>query len=490
MRDRCYSLIVDETTDRSTKKSLAVIARVHDDREGKAKDLFLDLIEVTDASAEGLYKAICDLLSACNVPLKNMIGFAADNASVMMGNQRGLQALLKKEVPHILVTGCICHSLHLCASAACTKLPSAIEDLARNVYNYLGSSPKRLLEYQAVQELADVPVHKLLRPSQTRWLSLEAVVRRMYEQWPALVKYFEAASKDDHVQSSKTILTALKDPVFKMYFAFLKYILPLVTKANELFQSESAQIQSARRALVKLYISVAHNYLRADRDESLETISPDNPRNFIPLPDMYCGANVEAIILASAVPDELVASFRLRAQMFYVELCHQIQKCFNFRDGTWKLLEAMDPVTDVQSIIPLAVRFPNIVREEEYETLNTEWRQLRGAVDEKLPDKTLPPEQYWEAVAKVKDIGNVAAFPTVAKFVQSLLALPHSSAAAERVFSSLNLIKTQQRNRLHIDTASSLILAKQHVNPSCYEWEPSAALKARMRDRKERNPHQ
>ncbi|KAF0289875.1 hypothetical protein FJT64_011879 [Amphibalanus amphitrite] len=311
----------------------------------------------------------------------------------------------------------------------------------------------------------------------------------MFEQWPALVKYFEAASKDDHVQSSKTILAALKDPVFKMYFAFLKYILPLVTKANELFQSESAQIQSVRRALVKLYISVAHNYLRADRDESLETISPDNPRNFIPLPDMYCGANVEAIILTSAVPDELVESFRLRVQMFYVELCHQIQKRFNFKDATWKLLEAMDPVTDVQSIIPLAVRFPNIVHEEEYETLNTEWRQIKSAADEKLPDKTLPPEQYWGAVAKIKDIGNVPAFPTVTKFVQSLLALPHSSAAAERVFSSLNLIKTQQRNRLHIDTVSSLILAKQHVSPSCYEWEPSAALKARIQDRKERDPH-
>ena len=176
--------------------------------------------------------AICNLLSACDVPLGNMIGFAADNAGVMMGNQRGLQALLKKDVPRILVTGCTCHSLHLCVSAACMKHPSTIEDLARDVYNYLGSSPKRLLEYKGDQELADVPVLKLLRPSQTRWLSLEAVVRRMYEQWPALVKFFEAASKDDHVQSAKTILAALKDPVFKMYFAFLKYILPLVTNAK------------------------------------------------------------------------------------------------------------------------------------------------------------------------------------------------------------------------------------------------------------------
>ena len=58
----------------------------------------------------------------------------------------------------------------------------------------------------------------------------------------------------------------------------------------------------------------------------------------------------------------------------------------------------MDPVTHVQSTIPLAVMFPNIVCEEDYETLSMEWWQLRGATDEKLPDKTLPPEQYWKTV--------------------------------------------------------------------------------------------
>ena len=79
---------------------------------------------------------------------------------------------------------------------------------------------------------------------------------------------------------------------------------------------------------------------------------------------MYCGANVEAITLTSAVPDDVVESFRLRVKIFYVELCQQLLKRFNLRDRTWKLLEALDPVTDVPSLIPLAIRFPNIIRED------------------------------------------------------------------------------------------------------------------------------
>jgi len=40
-------------------------------------------------------------------------------------------------------------------------------------------------------------------------------------------------------------------------------------------------------------------------------------------------------------------------------------------------------------------------------------------------------------------------FPRLFKFAIAILSLPHS-AATERVFSSLNLIKTKIRNKLHI----------------------------------------
>ena len=42
-----------------------------------------------------------------------MLGFAADNASVMMGSMGGLKAKLLEKVPHLFVIGCICHSLNL-----------------------------------------------------------------------------------------------------------------------------------------------------------------------------------------------------------------------------------------------------------------------------------------------------------------------------------------------------------------------------------------
>lgn len=84
---------------------------------------------------------------------KNMIGFASDGASVMMGAHNSLASRLKSDIPDLFVMKCICHSFHLCASYACATLPRAVEQLARDVYNYFMSSPKRLSELKEFQSL-------------------------------------------------------------------------------------------------------------------------------------------------------------------------------------------------------------------------------------------------------------------------------------------------------------------------------------------------
>lgn len=105
-----------------------------------------------------------------------MVGFAADNASVMMGKYNGVQAKRKDINPNIFVLGCICHSLHLWSSAAAEKLPKQVKDFVRDIYNYLNCSRKRIVEYKEFQEYVKLKPHKLLKPIQTRWLLLEVYI--------------------------------------------------------------------------------------------------------------------------------------------------------------------------------------------------------------------------------------------------------------------------------------------------------------------------
>lgn len=107
-----------------------------------------------------------------------------------MGNYNSVASRFYTECPGIYVFKCICHSLHLCASEACKVLPRACEDIARNVYNEFKNSAKKIHKFREFQTFLDIKTHKILRPSQTRWLSLNAIVERMIEQWEALRLYF------------------------------------------------------------------------------------------------------------------------------------------------------------------------------------------------------------------------------------------------------------------------------------------------------------
>ena len=55
------------------------------------------------------------------------------------------------------------------------------------------------------------------------------------------------------------------------------------------------------------------------------------------------------------------------------------------------------------------------------------------------------------------------------------LALPHSSADAERLFSAVNLIKSKSRNCLNTDTLTALLLTKEGVKDmsgDCTKFHP------------------
>lgn len=90
-----------------------------------------------------------------------------------MGDYNGVKAKLKNINKEIFVSGCICHSLHLASSAASNTLPREVEGFCREVYNYLCNSPKRLDSYKEFQDFVQLKSHKILKASQTRWLSLE-----------------------------------------------------------------------------------------------------------------------------------------------------------------------------------------------------------------------------------------------------------------------------------------------------------------------------
>ena len=137
-----------------------------------------------------------------------------------------------------------------------------------------------------------------------------------------------------------------------------------------------------------------------------------------------------------------------------------------------KALSFLNPTNvikkDIASIVPLAVTFPNLINHNDMTCLDREWRHLQAMDIEKYADVTNILD-FWRNISFLKKGDNSPMFPTLTTFVKKLLCLPHSSAAVERIFSCINLIKTKQRNRLNVSTLAGLLYAKKKINgSSCF----------------------
>lgn len=115
------------------KQQTYQIGNTYFDKVSKTiNDKFLALLELVQVNAEAIYQAITTFLETSSIPINNLIGLATDGASTMAGEINGLKSKLKRDT-NFFYMKCTCHSLHLCSSYACKKLPLDIENLCRKI---------------------------------------------------------------------------------------------------------------------------------------------------------------------------------------------------------------------------------------------------------------------------------------------------------------------------------------------------------------------
>ncbi|XP_063230874.1 uncharacterized protein LOC134535624 [Bacillus rossius redtenbacheri] len=487
LQENKFSIIVDESTDKGCIKHLCIVARTV--KDCTVSDAFFGLIPVQDASAESLYRHITNALNDAGIAYKdNMVGLACDGANVMTGKHNSLSTRLIQDIPNLFVMKCVqgstvCHSFHLCASYACMKLPRAVEDLARDVYNYFQSSPKRISSFVEFQVFVNIKPHKMLHPAQTRWLSLQAVVVRLLEQYEALKLFFTNAVITDRLQAAETILNMLNDPVQKLYLAFLDFVLELFNKLNKQMQAEKPQIHLLYASVSSVVHTLLDCFISEDhlKSTAIEDVQFKNPKYFLPLENMYLGAKVNSLLAKgmAGLTKEALHGFRIRCLEFFIEAASQIYKRFDFGNVLLKEFEILDPKCVIQkklrSIAHLACKFPNIVADDMIQSLDTEWRLLRN--HEFTFDENISTEEFWLYVKNLKTGDGSPMFPNLIAFIEALLCLPHSSATVERIFSTVNIMKPNQRNSLSTETLIGLLHTKRMLsNSNCFEFPVTGEL--------------
>ncbi|KAJ4444446.1 hypothetical protein ANN_06238 [Periplaneta americana] len=165
-----FSLLIDESTDISVIKLLAVCNIYYSKQQHTIVSTFLGSVELEQGNADCIVSAIKSLLSDYELDIKQMRGLGTDNASVMAGINNGVHQKLKQEVSNLVSIPCVCHSVQLAVSSAAEMLPRNVEFLISETYSWFSKSSSRQITYrflfQAINDGAD-PL-KIVQQSNTR----------------------------------------------------------------------------------------------------------------------------------------------------------------------------------------------------------------------------------------------------------------------------------------------------------------------------------
>lgn len=454
LRYQKFSVLLNERTI-ANDKLLYILVKYVSPGNKKCITELLELVKLdaTDYSAEKLYSAFEHCFKSKEIPLANIIGLACDNASVMIGTYDSFITRLKKEIPNLVVLKCTCHSSTLVASQACSKLPDSCETLLHAVATYTSSGTKRSAILFEFQDFFRVESRKILNLSDRKWLVLQTCVTKLLDNWEVLKHYFYLEATEAKNDSAQTIVDILNDNVVKVYMLFLKYSLNFFNNFNALFQSKKILLHKLSESSEQLIRQIGQNFLLP---AALKEISADvlHPRNFLPLDRIYVGSECE--ILLEQQTSDVREEVKSKCLDFYVTALDEMIRRLPFDDVVLRGLRFLDPKfalynegrNAIRDLTDIATRLGTY----DITALAFEWRVLPTTFNDadKETLAKLETGNMWEKIFEKNDFNDERMFPNLEQLVDVVLALPHSNAEAERIFSITDVKNNKKKKKNHI----------------------------------------
>lgn len=135
-------------------------------------------------------------------------------------------------------------------------------------------------------------------------------------------------------------------------------------------------------------------------------------------------------------------------------------KRFNFSDTLIKRSAIISPKkvsANANMDISLLVNELGVLNDAEKLALADEWHNL---MSQEITTSNANIEDFWVSIFGGED---GVLFPCLQKLIEIVLLLPTTSANCERIFSQINLIKTDIRSRLKTDTLGGILHAKAYI---------------------------
>ncbi|KAI5324306.1 hypothetical protein L3X38_033379 [Prunus dulcis] len=478
LKDRFFSILVDEARDISVKEQMAMVLRYVDDN-GHVIERFVGVQHVTDITSSTLKDAIDIFFSSNGLSFSKLRGQGYDGAS----NMRALVAVAKKNID--------------IASFFTTT---------NSVVNHVGASCKRrdALRAQLQEELVIAfendclitgrGLHQetsLKRAGDTRWSSHYGTIISIISMFSSVIHVLQMII-DDNPNDSAGEANKIQREMLTFQFVFhlflMKAILGLTNDVSQALQKKDQEIVNAM-ALVKSCKEKLHWMRNNGFDALVEEVSSFCDKHHIDVPTMD-----EAFVLPRRSRRNAPIKtnrHHYRVELFIYVIDEQLTELDDrFNEVNTELLICLASLSpndsfvafDKQKLLRLAQFYPQDFSDGDLLALDDQLELYIHYVSSSSDFSDL--HGIGDLAKKKVETRMHRAFNYVYLLITLALVLPVATASVERAFSVMNIIKGPLRNKMGDQWLSDSLLV--YVEKDVFDCIENEAIMLRFQNMKPR----
>ncbi|XP_078511111.1 E3 SUMO-protein ligase KIAA1586-like [Lissotriton helveticus] len=481
-------LLLDETTSLNKKFFLIVYLRIQLAEMKSPANVFVDLIDLTDLSPEGVVNSLFSALKKHPVDIsedflsKCLVSVTCDGESVICGRESGVVKLLQEKVaPNIVVWYCSAHRLELIVNEVMKEIEAtnSFKNFIDKLYFLFNTSLKNSWHLQECAEALHIQLSKIGKVIDTNWVSSSCrTVEAVWNAYPSLYKHFITAAGDTSRDSTtRNMYTALSRELSSVQFiANLGIIYDALQALSELsleLQKHDITIIDADRALCQqIAVFEAMVDKRGIHSSECEQAIKEN---------MFQGVTLHA--------GKTTKNKKVEHENFFRSLVDHLRKRLS-TGGDEGVNDNARFDTLISEVTVLYKQFwpqelPSLYGESEIASLCERF--------------DIAKHETIQAYREYKDSGGKEVKKPYEELLTTVNTISISTVECQQGISQLNLIYTSGRASLHTDTISSLLflnlvgppLTKFNPDPYVQAWIDKgrrAADDIRSKERKQTDP--
>lgn len=294
-------------------------------------------------------------------------------------------------------------------------------------------------------------------------------------------KQGDISEKNYNLSREERLFMFLSSELNKAFCLFLSNIVPAFETPNVLLQSSEPQIHALRSLLFSMLQNLMSKFVKAAVVKSASSIlvvdyhSSDNQKNDI---DLVIGTATTKVVATLKQEDKLI--FFDSVRKYYSASCDYIVHKFPLKDEVLIHAEVANISTicnaSFSSVKFFIERFPVIFADteqnldEELDVLQSQFCNFQ--LESELPQDISAEDRLdvkWSLVGEIKAADGTLKYDKLSRVMLSILTIPHSNAACERVFSQVTKTHTQFRSALSEETLERLLTVKSTKKGNCFE---------------------